>query len=423
MGTSEDGIDSGGMVRGRSGAVSADLPLDEPARGLTTAQTDVHGQTFLLGQWEAYFAAVGVMGVVLAWATPAPDRADRLVATALLLALAAWWLAFGRRVYRRSAGDLAGLGYYVGVFALVVPLLVLVPNCCWVLFALTPQVYMVVGTDRIANVVVSLLVLSPALVELVRFGADPSFWVSLAIGVGMAGMAMLINVATDHIAKQSAERARLIEQLEAGRAEIAELSRQAGVAAERERLAAEIHDTLAQGFTSILTLVQAATGEADRNRANGYLDLAAHTARENLGEARALVGALAPPAMRSGSLVDAVRRQATRLTEECGIRAEFAVRDIGAVPMPVEVVLLRSAQEALANVRRHSGASVARISLGGTENGVLLTVSDDGVGFDYSADTNGFGLRSMLNRVEQVGGTLTVDSGPEGTTVRVEVCR
>lgn len=378
---------------------------------------------FRTWQWEAYFATVGVMGVVLAWVTPVPDRADRLVATGLLLALTVWWLALGRRLYLRNAGDGAGLGYYAGVFALVVPLLVLAPNCCWVLFALTPQVFMLVRDDRVANVLATCMVLLPALVELVRFGVYADFWVSVAIGVGMAGMAMLVNVATERIAQQSAERARLIEELEAGRAEIADLSRQAGVAAERERLAAEIHDTLAQGFTSILTLVQAASAEGDRDRANGYLDLAAHTARENLGEARALVGALVPPAMLAGSLVDAVRRQATRLTEECGIRAEFEARHLGAVPMPVEVVLLRSAQEALANVRKHSGARTARISLGGTENGVLLTVADDGVGFDASADTNGFGLRGMRNRVEQVGGNLTVESGPKGTMVRVEVCR
>ncbi|HEV3359891.1 MAG TPA: sensor histidine kinase [Pseudonocardiaceae bacterium] len=398
--------------------MSADLPLDEPARGVISDHS-----FFRTWQWEAYFATVGVMGVVLAWVTPVPDRADRLVATGLLLALTVWWLALGRRLYLRNAGDGAGLGYYAGVFALVVPLLVLAPNCCWVLFALTPQVFMLVRDDRVANVLATCMVLLPALVELVRFGVYADFWVSVAIGVGMAGMAMLVNVATERIAQQSAERARLIEELEAGRAEIADLSRQAGVAAERERLAAEIHDTLAQGFTSILTLVQAASAEGDRDRANGYLDLAAHTARENLGEARALVGALVPPAMLAGSLVDAVRRQATRLTEECGIRAEFEARHLGAVPMPVEVVLLRSAQEALANVRKHSGARTARISLGGTENGVLLTVADDGVGFDASADTNGFGLRGMRNRVEQVGGNLTVESGPKGTMVRVEVCR
>jgi signal transduction histidine kinase len=239
----------------------------------------------------------------------------------------------------------------------------------------------------------------------------------------VVGVSVLINLATHQIAAQSEERARLIEQLEAGRAAIGELSRQAGVAAERERLAAEIHDTLAQGFTSILTLVQAAATERDRDRVDGYLDLAARTARENLGEARALVGSLTPPAMRAGSLVDAMRRQASRLTDECGIKAEFAAEDLPPVPTPVEVVLLRSAQEALANVRRHSGARTARISIGGTGNRVLLTVTDDGIGFDPAAGTDGFGLRGMRNRVEQIGGTLTVDSGPKGTTVCVEVGR
>jgi signal transduction histidine kinase len=198
------------------------------------------------------------------------------------------------------------------------------------------------------------------------------------------------------------------------------------VAAERERLAAEIHDTLAQGFTSILTLVQAASAELarDPDRTRAHLDLAARTARENLGEARALVGALTPAAMGSGSLVDAVRRQAARLTEECGIEAEFVNEgELGALPTAVEVVLLRTAQEALTNVRKHSGAGFVRVMLGGEADRVWLSVVDDGSGFDATRPSDGFGLRGMRNRVEQVGGRLTVDSGPIGTTVRVEVGR
>jgi signal transduction histidine kinase len=396
--------------------------VDQPARGLTVAPVP-DNQFFKMWQWEAYFAAVGLLGVVLVWVTPVPDRVDRFVGTGLVLLLGCWWALLGRRLYRRRASDAAGAGYFVGVFALTTPLLVLVPNCSWVLFALTPQVFMQIDQYLLGNVVASALVLLPALVEVIQYGADSGFWVAVAIGVGVAGVSVLINLATDQISRQSAERAQLIRELEAGRAEIADLSRQAGVAAERERLAAEIHDTLAQGFTSILTLVQAASSEPDRDRANGYLDLAAHTARENLGEARALVGALAPPAMRTGSLVDALRRQTTRLTGECGIRAEFTADELGAVPTPVEVVLLRSAQEALANVRKHSGARTARVSVGGTGDRVLLTVADDGTGFDPAAHSTGFGLRGMRNRVEQVGGTLTVDSGPNGTTVRVEVYR
>jgi signal transduction histidine kinase len=393
--------------------------VDRPAVRLTVAPVATP-PFFTMWQWEAYFAAVGVLGVVLVWATPVRDR---FVATGLVLLLACWWGLLGRRLYTRSAGDAAGIGYFAGVFAVTIPLLVLAPNCCWVLFALTPQVFMLVGSYLAGNLVATVLVLLPALVELVQYGPDTGFWVSVAIGVGVAGVSVLINVATGEVARQSEERARLIDQLEAGRAAIVELSRQAGVAAERERLAAEIHDTLAQGFTSILTLVQAASSEPDRDRANGYLDLAAHTARENLGEARALVAELAPPAMRAGSLVDALRRQTTRLTEECGIRAEFSADEFGAVPTPIEVVLLRSAQEALANVRRHSGARTARVGIGGTGDRVQLTVADDGAGFDPAARTTGFGLRGMRNRVEQVGGTLTVDSGPNGTTVRVEVYR
>ena len=122
--------------------------------------------------------------------------------------------------------------------------------------------------------------------------------------------------------EQSSERAHLIAELEASRAEVARLSHEAGVAAERARLAGEIHDTLAQGFTSIITLVQAAESEALRDE---RLALAVRTARENLAESRALVAALAPSALGSGSLHDAVRRQAARFTEETGVPAPVRI--------------------------------------------------------------------------------------------------
>ncbi|MCP9971452.1 sensor histidine kinase [Actinomadura madurae] len=109
------------------------------------------------------------------------------------------------------------------------------------------------------------------------------------------------------LGRQNRERLRLIEELDRTRGELAEVSREAGVLAERERLARDIHDTIAQGFASIVMLLQAAEADAGPNR---HLELAVRTARENLAETRGLVAALAPPALDGGSLVEALRRMA-----------------------------------------------------------------------------------------------------------------
>ena len=153
-------------------------------------------------------------------------------------------------------------------------------------------------------------------------------------------------------------RADLIERLAASRAEVSRLSHEAGTAAERERLAREIHDTLAQGFTSIVALTQAIESEMDTDptAARRHLELAARTARENLDEARSMVAALPPSALASGTLADALRRQVERLTAESGSKPPAGRGPAGAAhgggggPAP-------GAQEALHNARRHAHAT------------------------------------------------------------------
>jgi signal transduction histidine kinase len=236
---------------------------------------------------------------------------------------------------------------------------------------------------------------------------------------------LLVGWWANRIIDQSRERAGLIEKLEASQAEVARLSHEAGTAAERERLAREIHDTLAQGFTSIVALTQAIESEVDTDltAARRHLGLAARTARENLTEARSMVAALTPSALTAGSLEDAVRRQAERLGEESAIAVSCEVEG----PLPVlgtatEVVLLRATQEALTNVRKHAEASAVGVRLSVVEGSVRLSVTDDGVGFDPEVPADGFGLRGMRARAEQVGGSIKVHSGrSQGTTVELEV--
>ncbi|HEY6788894.1 MAG TPA: sensor histidine kinase, partial [Trebonia sp.] len=204
--------------------------------------------------------------------------------------------------------------------------------------------------------------------------------------------------------------------------ELAAAQHTAGRLAERQRLAADIHDTLAQGFASIVMLIQAAQADLDGSRpqaahsqAARHLDLAARTARENLAEARALVAGLTPAQLAGGTLPDALRR----LSQASGVDATFGLDGTPRpLPMAIEVVLLRVCQEALSNVGKHARAQSATVRLGYDRDAVLLEVSDDGAGFDPAGVSDGFGLRGMRARVTEAGGTLTVSSKP-GTGTRV----
>jgi signal transduction histidine kinase len=246
------------------------------------------------------------------------------------------------------------------------------------------------------------------------------------IGWGLiAGTSLLFNLfisgffvemLTDHD-----RRGVLIRELEATRAELEQAHHEAGVREERERLAREIHDTLAQGFTSLLMLVQAAeaTLDTDPGTTRERLDLAARTARENLAEARALIGGDPTAGL---PLDTALRRAAARIGEELGMTASV---DIGGSPRTltanVQVVTLRVAQEALANIRKHARAAAVTVWLTYGADQLTLAVEDDGVGLP-EAPCDGFGLRSMRTRVEQVGGILTITSAPgAGTRVEAEV--
>jgi signal transduction histidine kinase len=224
------------------------------------------------------------------------------------------------------------------------------------------------------------------------------------------------------------ENLRLVE-------EARKAGRQAGVLRERQRMAHEIHDTLAQGFTSIVMNLEAAEGVIPSNldRAQHHLDQARLTARESLTEARRLVWALRPEALESASLPDALGRLAQRWSGESGISASVSTTGTTCpLPSEVEAVLFRVAQESLNNARKHArGASRVALTLSYMGETVALDVRDDGAGFDPAIefgktrrdrDSGGFGLRGMRERVEGVGGALSVESAPgEGSTLTVEL--
>jgi len=224
------------------------------------------------------------------------------------------------------------------------------------------------------------------------------------------------------IESRSTERQRLVDELRATQHQVALLSQDAGVTSERERLAREIHDTIAQDLTGLVLLAQRAGRElatGDTAAASEQLTLLEEGARTALAETRALVASTAPTGLDTGGITAALDRLAQRYERETAIAVTVRADVDTALDRDLEVVLLRCAQEGLANVRKHSGASSAALTLTATTNGISLRVADNGSGFDPTADSSGFGLSGMRERLALVGGTLDVASGAEGTTLTV----
>ncbi|MFE1830196.1 sensor histidine kinase [Streptomyces yangpuensis] len=224
--------------------------------------------------------------------------------------------------------------------------------------------------------------------------------------------------------RESERRRELIEELITTRAELAAAERSAGILAERERLAREIHDTLAQGLSSIQLLLRAAERALPEGApALPHIAQAREAAQENLAEARRFVRALTPPDLEHGSLAAALERLCAGVP---GPRVRFSLSGRPRVlPTPYEVALLRIAQSALANVVRHARAGRAEITLTFMDASVTLDIVDDGHGFDPSSAASGsgdggFGLPAMRSRAETLGGLFTVESDPgQGTAVAV----
>jgi signal transduction histidine kinase len=234
------------------------------------------------------------------------------------------------------------------------------------------------------------------------------------LGVGYFGTVM----------RQNRERQRLIDELRRTQAELADAERQAGMMEERQRLARDIHDTLTQGFASIVMLLEAASASLEGDaRSRRHVGRALETARENLAESRRLVWAMRPAVLTDASLAEALERLGAQLRDDTGIKVETVVTGSPRSLHPeVETALFRIAQEALANVRHHANASVVTMTLSYMGDPVVLDVLDDGIGFAQGPGGSGVGLTAMRERAAALGGTLTVESAPgEGTTVVAEI--
>lgn len=267
----------------------------------------------------------------------------------------------------------------------------------------------------------------------------PLFGVMLCTNTALLGLA-------GHLAQQQEERSRdravTITELErtntalqqaldenaALHAQLLVQAREAGVADERRRLAAEIHDTIAQGLTGIIAQLQVVANAPDLDVARTHLARASDLARHSLGEARRSVHNLAPVALQDAGLPEALKKTVAEWGERTRVRAEFTVTGRAEqLHEEVAATLLRIVQEALSNAARHAGATRVGVTLSFLGDEVILDIRDDGQGFDPLAvpartRAGGFGLDGMRARAERIAGSLTVESEPgHGTALSARV--
>jgi signal transduction histidine kinase len=245
---------------------------------------------------------------------------------------------------------------------------------------------------------------------------------------------------TNRVMAQNTERGVMIAELgqanrllEASMAENAGLhaqllrqAREAGVIEERQRLAGEIHDTLAQGLTGIIAQLEAARqARAEPADLFRHLDLADSLARANLAEARRSVHDLRPGQLDGTSLPDALVELAQAWSRRSQVAAEVETTGSPCRTRPdVDAAVFRIAQEALTNVEKHARATRVHLTLSYLDDVLLLDVADDGIGFRAAASPppTSYGLVGMRHRLALLSGTLTVESAPGlGTTVNAAI--
>lgn len=376
------------------------------------------------GQALLFVALLGI-GTARAWS----DGAGwvTLVLAAAVLAVFAGGLAVHTRI-----GDLGRAVWVVATLVGAVALFAHHRDFLWLAFPVWLLAAHVLSLPlALALTAVSLA----AVITVLGYQGDSSSAATLGPVIG-ALVAVGLSQGVRRLERESAEHRRLLQEVMTAQRELVVLSdelvraqRDAGVLAERTRLSRDIHDTLAQGFSSIVLLARAAQREADADRRDDLLSLIRGTAQDNLAQSRRVVHALAPEELDADGLASPLRRLAADLETATGATVTVAIDpQLPRLPIPTEVALLRAAQGSLANVRRHSRASAVTVSLARDGDRVRLDVVDDGCGFDPGALVTsphlegGYGLIALRDRLRDLGGGLAIESEPgRGTALSADL--
>lgn len=376
-------------------------------------------------RWSMRVAMLGLLGVGIVRLVLVPDQVSWRFSTGLALSLAfvLIYLSGVRRSEERPESR-ANRWWLATLTSLWTLLLLLNPEFTWVSF---PLFFSHMSLLRIRHALVAIMCM--LLVSIAVLGHDRGLSAGVALGPTLgAVVAVLVSWGYRALVDESESRQRALDALRETRDELAASHREAGQLAERSRLAREIHDTLAQGLSSLVLTTRNARACLDRvsptddvETACALLLQAEHTASENLAEARRFVRGLTPRALASASLVDALERLIIERRERTPqIHWE---RRIDGTPRPlpteVEVTLLRAAQASTENVLQHADASRVVVSVAFSDAEVTLDIADDGVGFDPddAPGPDSFGIRGITERAEAVGGVCVVESSPGDGTV------
>ncbi len=379
--------------------------------------------------WHAVFAVIWAAAVAIVVVEP-PGPHGRGAELACVLGVGVAYAVLGLRGLGPSP-VVWGAAYLTIAWLLLLGVVWLNPQTqSWVLFfVLFPQMWAMLGR-RLATWGTLVVVGAYAAVRWAVSDRSHDTAVSVLLSMVISiGLSLALGLFIDRIMGEAESRAETIDELRRTQERLSAAERDRGVHEERERLSREIHDTLAQGFTSVLALsraVDAALARGDIGTARERLDLVERTAADNLREARLIVAELTPGHLQSRTLTEALDRLVAAVAHETTIDARLVVTgEPAALGATTEVVLLRTAQEALSNVRRHSGAGHATVEVSyALPDRVTLRVADDGRGFSAGEPRPGFGLDGVTARVAELGGRASVSSVPgEGTRLDVEVPR
>ncbi len=368
-------------------------------------------------RWIAYgLLALASLAATITAPALGDVAADPRVTLALSVVTALWMLATPH----------PGVGHFVGRTLLAFVL-------CWLnpLYAIFAFIGYVDAHDSLRGRWVHVGVAAVAVTQAgaqsgglppADLGQTGLFLALLAVNGGLASIFLRFAVEYEEQMKElsrvNADLEQAMAENEALHEQLVTRAREDGVAQERQRLAREIHDTIAQSLAGVVTQLEAAVGGERQERA---LDLA----REALREARRSVLDLAPQALEEAPLPTALEELVRDRVPEGDVRAEVTITgDVMPLHPEVEATVLRVSQESLANVAKHARARRVGVTLSYGDDEVVLDVRDDGVGFDPDQPTaeSSFGLRGMRQRAERLAGHLTLESSPgDGTAISLRL--
>lgn len=367
------------------------------------------------------------------------DPADREAATVGLACWAAIPIVYFAVARRLPDATAAARLWLVPVVLLAASPIVLLPELSFGQAILFPHLWTVLDEVRHSILASLAVVLAILLGQLALHGPEPlpalagygalSFILNLGIGLLTSRMWAIVE-----------ERGRLLEELEAAQERVRVLSAERGAAAERERLSRELHDTLAQTLAGLSMLAERVERRLSRTERAGaperpgearhteqdaaQLARIAELSRTALAETRAIL-ADAAPVEEDPDLAAALVRLAARYRRETGLEVEVHAAEPPGLDRERRTVLLRCAQEGLANVRKHAGAcrAVLRLSTAGEPGrAAQLELWDDGRGFEPAAEHDGLGLPGLRRRLRLAGGELELRSAPgAGTRLTVRL--